>query len=158
SRGFSSTVKPCLSNPAIRQPCLGSLLQRLHCVFHCDGAWEQDVVLQVDVLVEILLKLFQSCIVRQISRARSHRRGEVTCELLDLREQLASVIVLAGHHLNGMSDGSETTLRQRGTLNLCLFKLDDVGEKHVLFLAEMMNELFIKLRQHFLERGQVGLR
>jgi len=65
-----------------------------------NGARKQHVLFQMDVLVQVLLKLLQTVIECVVSRARAHRRCEAVAQALNLGQMRPGGIVFAGHHGN----------------------------------------------------------
>ncbi len=67
-----------------------------------NGARKQYIVFQMDVLVQVLLKLLQAFIEGVVGRARAHGRGETAGQALNIGQKHPSGIVLTGHHTNGV--------------------------------------------------------
>jgi len=66
--------------------------------------WEQNIVLQVDVLVEILLKLLERAEQRAVADASVTGQGKVVRGLPDLTKLLPGVVVLHHHYMNRILD------------------------------------------------------
>src|SRR6185437_15165161 len=76
-------------------------------ILQSNGTGKQDVVFQVDVLVQILLELFEARIKCAECWACTLRRPVVLAQVADLGHKIPSNFVIFGHHRNRMGYRSE---------------------------------------------------
>ena len=136
--------------PAARGGLEGGLLEG-------DGAGEEDVVFEVDVLVEVLLEFAEAVEVGMVGGAGALRGGEVAGESADFGQEAAGVVVLADHHGDGVGDGAEAFFGKGGAGGEGGFQFGDVGEEDGFFLHEVHGELFGEEREAAGEDGELGV-
>ena len=111
-RADSSTAPVACGATGFAQDDISSYCKRLlHGRFHLDRAREQDVVLPVYVLVKVLLEVAKAIIERVIGGACPFGRGVLIAPGAQRFQQHAGVVVLLGHHRDGIRHSTEAALR-----------------------------------------------
>src|SRR5688572_2621003 len=94
--------------------------------FH--GFWEEDVVLQVDMPVQVRLELLQHGHSRGVGDTAVRRVGITVTQFLDATEALPLRIMVVHHHRNGLADAAEMRAGYRRSGAACFLQLLDEGE------------------------------
>ena len=109
------------------------------------------------VLMKILLKFFEAIIKCVKGRAGIIGRSEIATQLLNLRQQCSCRIVLLGHHLDGVCNRSEASVRLAASSRQSALKVCDVGKQNQFLFGKVLRQLRIQLRYRGMNLGHFGV-
>ena len=129
--------------------------------FDADGAGEEDVAFEMDVMAEIFVELAEAVVEGAVAGAGVGGRGEVLGELAELVEQGGGFVVLGGDDGEGSgkeaaATGGRVFAGVVGSVDGA-FEGDDVGEDEGFFFGEVLVEVELEEGECGVDGGELGV-
>ena len=106
-------------------------------LFHSNGPGEEDVILQMNVLMQVSLKLRQSLVESLIADAGVRWRGIAVTDFPHGAQGVTGRIVLVLHHRHRVLDGAEVRRQNWRLFDDGLFHPNDVREQNLFFFQQV---------------------